>query len=313
MRKITPLMIILGLAIAPFLPAPAHAQTTRTWVSGVGDDVNPCSRTAPCKTFAGAIGNTIEGGEINCLDSGGFGAVTIAKSMSIVCGGVIAGIVAGSGTLITIDDSSGTPGTAVVYLSGLDLNGANTGANGINFISGKALHVSKTTIRGFAGNGILFAPTTAPSSNRTYLEVQDSTVANNPGGGIRFVPGGTVVATGSLTRVNLNRNLFGLRTDDRSIVTVSYSTVAGNTNNGVIAVSSENTARINLVNYTVSNGLNGVAPSGGVAVIRLLNTAVLENNFGIAFGSGVYGTTPDTNLIASNGTNGAVVANETLQ
>ena len=77
--------------------APAYAQATRTWVSGVGDDANPCSRTAPCKTFAGAISKTAAKGEINCLDSGGFGAVTITKSIAIVCHGVVAGIVV-SGT-----------------------------------------------------------------------------------------------------------------------------------------------------------------------------------------------------------------------
>ena len=65
----------------------AYAQATRTWVSGVGDDANPCSRTAPCKTFAGAISKTAAAGEIDCLDPGGFGAVTITKSITIDCGG----------------------------------------------------------------------------------------------------------------------------------------------------------------------------------------------------------------------------------
>src|SRR5689334_18384333 len=73
--------------------APAQAQATRTWVSGVGDDVNPCSRTAPCKTFAGAISKTAAGGEINCLDPAGYGTVTITKSLAIKCefteGGVL--------------------------------------------------------------------------------------------------------------------------------------------------------------------------------------------------------------------------------
>src|SRR5678816_997792 len=64
---------------------PVNAQATRTWVSGVGDDANPCSRTAPCKTFAGAISKTATNGEINCLDSAGFGAVTITKSITIDC------------------------------------------------------------------------------------------------------------------------------------------------------------------------------------------------------------------------------------
>ena len=81
--------MLLGLAatalLALFAAAPAQAQATRTWVSGVGDDVNPCSRRAPCKTFAGAISKTAAGGEINCLDPGGFGAVTVIKSMTIDC------------------------------------------------------------------------------------------------------------------------------------------------------------------------------------------------------------------------------------
>src|ERR1700720_1935114 len=81
------LLGLLGMFVAVgFNVAPAQAQATRTWVSGVGDDANPCSRTAPCKTFAGAISKTAPFGEINCLDPGGFGAVTITKALSIICG-----------------------------------------------------------------------------------------------------------------------------------------------------------------------------------------------------------------------------------
>ena len=82
---------------------PAAAQATRTWVSGVGDDVNPCSRTAPCKTFAGAISKTAAGGEINCLDPGGFGAVTITKSMTIACPYTEGGALAGGNGIIVND------------------------------------------------------------------------------------------------------------------------------------------------------------------------------------------------------------------
>src|SRR6187200_1921215 len=79
---------IITLSLATLIGvAPASAQATRTWVSGVGDDVNPCSRTAPCKTFAGAISKTARGGEINCLDPGGYGAVTITKSITLDCTG----------------------------------------------------------------------------------------------------------------------------------------------------------------------------------------------------------------------------------
>src|SRR6059058_1081928 len=101
MRRIALLTIAAGLLTPLLATAPASAQATRTWVSGVGDDVNPCSRTAPCKTFAGAISKTAAGGEINCLDPGGFGAVTITKSLVIDChyteGGVLA---AGNGIVV---------------------------------------------------------------------------------------------------------------------------------------------------------------------------------------------------------------------
>src|SRR5476649_2165804 len=91
------LSVLTVMLFALVFVSAAQAQATRTWVSGVGDDVNPCSRTAPCKTFPGAISKTAAGGEINCLDPGGFGAVTITKSMSIICESGTAGVLV-SGT-----------------------------------------------------------------------------------------------------------------------------------------------------------------------------------------------------------------------
>src|SRR6185295_2391016 len=117
MKKIAlPVATLAGALTVLLHAAPANAQT-RTWVSGVGNDIDPCSRTAPCKTFAGAISKTAAGGEINCLDSAGFGSVTITKSITIKCEGVIGGIAA-SGTFgININDSgSATPGTAIVTI-----------------------------------------------------------------------------------------------------------------------------------------------------------------------------------------------------
>src|SRR4030088_162144 len=86
MLRIAQLLLLVGLFLCPLL-SPAAAQATRTWISGVGDDVNPCSRTAPCKTFAGAISKTAPGGEIDCLDPGGFGALTITKAITLDCTG----------------------------------------------------------------------------------------------------------------------------------------------------------------------------------------------------------------------------------
>src|SRR4051812_34887770 len=165
MRKIALSLTVLGtVAVSSFMVAPAYAQATRTWVSGVGDDVNPCSRTAPCKTFAGAISKTAAGGEINCLDSGGFGTLTITKSISVLCNGVVGGVLAAGTNGFNINDiATATPGTVVVYLEGLDIDGAGTGLIGINFTSGLALHVKNTVIRDFragSAHGINFAPGT---------------------------------------------------------------------------------------------------------------------------------------------------------
>src|SRR6185436_8171501 len=108
----------LALVCTMFYVAAADAQATRTWVSGVGDDLNPCSRTAPCKTFAGAISKTATHGEINCLDPGAYGAVTITKAMSIVCQYTEGGALA---TLGSNDITVNAPAGDAVYLSGLDL------------------------------------------------------------------------------------------------------------------------------------------------------------------------------------------------
>lgn len=89
MKTIALLFVVFGtILLLPLTAVPAQAQASRTWVSGVGDDANPCSRTAPCKTFAGAISKTAPGGEIDALDPGGFGAVTITKALTIDGGGV---------------------------------------------------------------------------------------------------------------------------------------------------------------------------------------------------------------------------------
>src|SRR5437762_9015448 len=132
-----------------------QAQATRTWVSGVGDDANPCSRTAPCKTFAGAISKTAPGGEIDALDPGGFGAVTITKAITIDGGGgqVASELVSGTNGIVVQAGANDT-----VILRNIRINGISQtpsgGLNGIRFLSGKALHVVNCNIFGFTQNGI---------------------------------------------------------------------------------------------------------------------------------------------------------------
>src|SRR6202048_5014461 len=142
-RILLALLLILGLATV------ANAQATRTWVSGVGDDANPCSRTAPCKTFAGAISKTAAGGEISVLDPGGFGAVTITKAITIDGGGgqVASVLVAGTNGILV-----SAPVTDVVTLRNLSINGIGGGINGIRFLGGKALHIEHCSISNFTNH-----------------------------------------------------------------------------------------------------------------------------------------------------------------
>src|SRR5918911_327250 len=134
------LNIFAALVFTLLVSSIAQAQATRTWVSGVGDDVNPCSRTAPCKTFAGAISKTAAGGEIDALDDGGFGTVTITKSITIDGGGHIASILGAGTNGVNVNDiATATPGTIVVRLRNLTINGVGTGLVGVRFLSGASL------------------------------------------------------------------------------------------------------------------------------------------------------------------------------
>src|SRR5580765_6457297 len=124
MNNRTRMFLMAAVAVAGVgFAAPASAQATRTWVSGVGDDVNPCSRTAPCKTFAGAISKTAAGGIINCIDPGGFGAVTINKSITIDCSNTMAGVLASGTNGINVNTGLTTD---IVRLVGLDIEGVGT-------------------------------------------------------------------------------------------------------------------------------------------------------------------------------------------
>lgn len=163
------------------------AQATRTWVSGVGDDVNPCSRTAPCKTLAGAISKTATGGEINVLDPGGFGAVTITKSITIDGGGIIGSILSSGTNSIVINAPNSN-----VTIRNFSINGAGTtlGINGIRVLAVNKLLVENCTLANFSANGIDFTSATT-SANISII----STLIQNAAGGISIA--GASGSTGS--------------------------------------------------------------------------------------------------------------------
>jgi len=168
---VLPLVVALFAALQA---APTHAQATRTWVSGLGDDAQPCSRAAPCKTFAGAISKTASGGEINVLDPGGFGAVTITKSITIRSDHVEASVlVAGTNGIIV---NAGV--NDIVVLEGLDIDGLGSGIHGVNILAGKQVYFIRCSIRHFMQNGINM--TNSTTGGRVF--VNDSYIAFNPGG-----------------------------------------------------------------------------------------------------------------------------------
>lgn len=190
--------------------APASAQATRTWVSGVGDDANPCSRTAPCKTWAGAISKTFIGGEINALDPGGFGALTIVKSITIDGGGMFASTLAGgsNGFNISIPTPNANDPLRKVVLRNISINGTgasgsvgtNTGLKGINVHTdgAKEIHIENVRVYNFSTCGICMQPTRTP----TQMTISDSIIAGNTADGIVVSPG-TVGTSGSANRVTL--------------------------------------------------------------------------------------------------------------
>jgi hypothetical protein len=236
--RITLFAITLGF-LAPILAsAPAAAQATRTWVSGVGDDVNPCSRTAPCKTFAGAISKTAASGEINCLDSGGYGAVTINKSITIRCKGVI-GSILGAGTNGIIINSA----TAQVLLDGLDIMGANTGLNGVRIIAAQKVWIKDVTISQFLNNGINVEGTS------TRVFVDNAFILNN-GQAAGAFGGINVAGTSNVANIRNTQILFN-----------------GNGATGFAVNASTATAVMSLETSVLNDSANAISKVGQVACV----------------------------------------------
>ncbi|HEX2223964.1 MAG TPA: right-handed parallel beta-helix repeat-containing protein [Thermoanaerobaculia bacterium] len=276
----------------------ADAQLTRTWVSNVGDDVNPCSRTAPCRTFAAALARTAAGGTINVLDPGSYGSVTINKAITIQGDGTFAGILASATNGIVVNAGAAD----VVILRGLHLEGGSTGLNGIRFLNGLALYVEGCTINAFSEKGIDFEP-----GGSSALFVKDTVVRNHSagtGGGILIKPGVAGTATATLDDVNLERNLYGLRVEGNSQVSVRESVMTGSSSEGVHAFASGTSPIVNVIDSLVSLNGSGVKAEGLGAVVRIGGTSVLNNGAAglaalslgqiVSFGDNdVLGNTPD--------------------
>jgi hypothetical protein len=302
-----------AIALAVIAPPMAVGQATRTWVSGVGDDVNPCSRTAPCKTFAGAISKTAANGEINCLDPGGFGAVTITKSITIDClyteGGALAG-----GNGITVNDSlSASPNTAVVFLRGLDIFGVNPPTHGIRFISGAALHVDNVRIQRFnaaSSFGISFAPAAAAELFVSNSVIHDNGTTSN-GGGINIKPTGTGSAKVTLDNVQLVNNFDGLRAEAAAAgtkVTISNSIASGNAQHGFAAIGAGGPVEMMITDSTATyNGFSGILANTGNSHIRMSRTTSTGNGTGTNQSAGGIIDSYGDNIVRANTSDGTRV------
>lgn len=291
--------LLVAGTVGMLLATSALAQATRTWVSGVGDDVNPCSRTAPCKTFAGAISKTAAGGEINALDPGGFGAVTITKAMTINGGPGIAGVLVSGTNGITV--SAGA--SDVVTLKGLDIDGVGLGLSGIVFNTGKTLNVEDCLIYGFTQQGIDFKPQV-----NSDLFVSRTTIRKNAGGGIDIVPNGALaVGFAALVDVHLENNMRGVRAQDGSTVTITRSVASGNDNNGFTGVSTSRPVTVSVDNSMATlNGGSGISSSGAQSTVRISASLITDNSGGglNVLGGGAI-VSFGNNRVAGNGTNGA--------
>lgn len=310
------------IALLSFAAGPVLGQATRTWVSGVGDDANPCSRTAPCKTFAGAISKTAAGGEINVLDPGGFGGVTITKAITIASENIMAGIlVAGTNGVII---NAGV--NDVIKLRGLSFEGVATGLSGIRFLAGKSLIVDQCEIADFRatspgnltspgnGNGIVFAPSTGTSQ----LLVTSSQITANGGigsngAGIQIIPTGTASVNAMVDNVSLSGNLNGIRvvgsnSTGQIQLTVRNSTMSNSAVTGFVAVSALAFVEATLENSSSSFNTTGIRSDGGLVTVFLNGNVVTGNATGLAPVNGGNMLSFDNNAVIGNTSDGAPTA-----
>ena len=277
---------ILTLAVMAFsLMAFSSAQAqSRTWVSGVGDDLNPCSRTAPCKTFSGAISKTATNGEINCLDPGAFGTVTITKSIQIDCHEVFAGILnsATNGVSIAFDSFAGTDTRKSVRLRNLNFSGFDTGTRGISItgavgVTGTEVFVEDCKIDGnfgSPGNGIRDA-----RSGGGLLMVSNTTIRNMLGAGI-----GTAPANGAanlkvvLSNVRVSNCANGVAVSTNNKVTIYDSVFNQNSSAGIFAedLDAGGQTEVAVDNCVVSDNGTGFNASTN-STIRVSNTTAMYN------------------------------------
>lgn len=286
LRRQSRIAVLGGLLL--LAASAASAQATRTWVSGVGDDANPCSRTAPCKTFAGAISKTATGGIISVLDPGGFGSVTVTKSITIDGTAENASVLAAGVTGINI---AGGAGDMTVVLRGLDINGApGIGSSGGVVVSTSVagVHIEHCRISSFPGRGIDFRPTNggtgAAAEPQAVLYVSNTEVVSSGAVGL-YVSGGKAIVDHS----RFSGNFIGIKAVNAGMVTVRDSSVGGGAGVGLVA---DTNGLVEISNSTVAMNTvalktfaTGTIASTGVTYVGNLGALTINGGI-VATGGG---------------------------
>ena len=293
------------IAFTVLASSSANAQATRTWVSGVGDDVNPCSRTAPCKTYAGAISKTATNGEISTLDPGGFGAVTITKSITIEgTQGQGYGSILNSATIginIFFDNFTAAGETnKTVRLRNLNINGSggsagngSSGTRSIRITGGVAATNTEVFVEDCILDGSQGNPGRGIEDNRQgggFLSVSRTTIRNMAVSGIS-----TLTTTNGLKIVVNDSQVFncanGIAVGDHVRIGIYNSNITGNTGAGLFVENNSAglTTEMNVDHCIVTHNGTGFNASTATSIIRVSNTTATNNNtlFSVAGGGQV--------------------------
>jgi len=322
MKSVRMLLTLTLGALAMVLPIMPGAQAaTRTWVASTGADTGTCPRSAPCATFSYAVSQTDAFGEVNCADAGSFGFLNVTKSITISCEAGTAGIlVASVGDGIFIS----TAATDVVYLRGLDINGAgdaNKPYIGIQIEGGGKVHIEKCVVHGITGSsgtgtGILYNPSAASS-----LFISDTVIADNgssaAGGGILLQPDTTATVNVSVERLRLTNNGYGLDADGSNTgalqVSVRDSLASGNANSGFIAESTSGRMKMMIQNSEASsNGTNGIKADGSNTLLTVGGSAIFGNASAITIKNNATLLSYQNNQIDGNTANDTPVPSQNL-
>jgi hypothetical protein len=290
----SPLLAVCAAAL--LLPAVALGQAPRTWVSGVGDDANPCARTAPCKTIAGTLAKTAASGEINVLDPGDFGqGVTITKSITISAVGVVAAISPGSG-LNGVNINA--PGK-VVTLEGFEVNGRGTALIGVNVTAAKEVRLVNDDISGFTTAGVEFAP----SDTTTELVLENTRIHDNAGDGLIATAVAGTTQTVLLSSDTFDSNACGIVATSLGLQsTPDFSTDCGTNTSG----SGTGTTALTAVNdLSTSNTGAGLLANGSGGALTVTSDTIDGNGTGLQEANGGTITSFGGIVMYGNGTDGA--------